>query len=202
MLTTLVSEREAGEKVIREIDYKMEQMRQMFDRMSIQEQMQMLTRDKIEFYIEKKITDATNQLAQQNHALDVRLFEAAKKFDIMKMALEQMKFEIVQMIYDKFGTLDQREIELKMRENSMLQREFQMQMDKKEQDMKIMMAEMSNESKLERLELMENHLKFEQRNKNFSVLLQRHGYQSIGDYLRKTQNFDDTRYLPNRPNRI
>ena len=197
MLTAIQREREALGEERRQTAIEVEKMKMMFDKLSIQEQMQMLTREKIEFYLEQKVKEADLQFRQQSHALDVKVFDATKKFEVMKMALAEMKFEFVQMVHEKFGTIDKREIELQTRDNSLLQREMMLQLQAKDNEMKSMVASINNTNKAHELDQLESQLNFRQKHRqNIISVINKRGFKSIDDYMGQVWGFDDNRYLP------
>ena len=197
MLTAIQREREALGEERRLTAMEVEKMKMMFDKLSIQDQLQMLTREKIEFYLEQKVKEADLQFRQQSHALDVKVFDASKKFELMKMALEEMKFEFVQMVQQKFGTLDKREIELQTKDNALLHREMLLQMQAKDNEMKSMVASIANTNEAHKLDMLQNQLTFKKQvRKTILEDVKKSGHKTLDDYMKNVWGFDDTRYLP------
>ena len=197
MLTAIQREREALGEERRLTAMEVEKMKMMFDKLSIQDQLQMLTREKIEFYLEQKVKEADLQFRQQSHALDVKVFDASKKFELMKMALEEMKFEFVQMVQQKFGTLDKREIELQTKDNALLHREMLLQMQAKDNEMKSMVASIANTNEAHKLDMLQNQLTFKKQvRKTILEDVKKSGHKTLDDYMKNVWGFDDNRYLP------
>ena len=197
MLTAIQREREALGEERRLTAMEVEKMKMMFDKLSIQDQLQMLTREKIEFYLEQKVKEADLQFRQQSHALDVKVFDASKKFELMKMALEEMKFEFVQMVQQKFGTLDKREIELQTKDNALLHREMLLQMQAKDNEMKSMVASIANTNEAHKLDILQNQLTFKKQvRKTILEDVKKSGHKTLDDYMKNVWGFDDNRYLP------
>ena len=167
------------------------------------------------FLLDQKIKEADFEYRQKDYSLDVKQremalwfreqnllrdtkdFDLQKKYYIMEMALREAKLEFAQMMLEKYGSLDKREIELKTRGNELMQREIVMQIQAKDAEMKNLVASIANTNKAHDLEIMEREIEFRNKHrKNISDMIRRKGFTSIDDYMGQIWGVHNTKYLP------